>query len=86
VIHCAAVSRCLAGEQQAGDTSQELIDANRQLRHMRPRHGQLGLTAYQLLADILLIEIVASLWLAFTKPQVIKQQQQQSAALQRRHG
>jgi len=52
---------------------------------MRPRHGQDGLTLYQLLVAIVVIVILGALWGAHNKSQQIKQQQQ-SAPPQLRHG
>ena len=46
---------------------------------------QAGFTVYQLLVSIVLIGIAASLWLAFTKHQGMKQQQQ-SCLPEVRHG
>ena len=43
---------------------------------MHKRPGQDGLTVYQLLVAIVVIVIAGSLWMAFNKPQQIKQQQQ----------
>jgi len=52
---------------------------------MRPRHGQDGLTVYQLLVAIIVIVIFGAMWAAYNKHQQIKQLQK-SSLHELRHG
>jgi heme/copper-type cytochrome/quinol oxidase subunit 4 len=52
---------------------------------MHQRSGQDGLTVYQLLVSIVVLVVVGSLWVAFSKQQQVKQQQQSCLPVMR-HG